>query len=79
MAHLAISLLGHFEVTLDGRPLTRFGTDKTRALLAYLAAEADRAHRREMLAGLLWPECPEAAAHHNLSQSLLLLRKALGE
>ena len=79
MAHLAISLLGHFEVTLDGRPLTRFGTDKTRALLAYLAVEADRAHRREMLAGLLWPECPEAAAHHNLSQSLLLLRKALGD
>ena len=79
MAHLAISLLGHFEVTLDGRPLTRFGTDKTRALLAYLAVESDRAHRREMLAGLLWPECPEAAAHHNLSQSLLLLRKALGD
>ncbi len=79
MAHLAISLLGQFEVTLDGQPVTCFGTDKTRALLAYLVTEADRTHRRSMLAGLLWPDVPEAAARHNLSQALLLLRQALGD
>ncbi len=79
MAHLAISLLGQFEVSLDGQPVTCFGTDKTRALLAYLVTEADRVHRRAMLAGLLWPDFPEAAARHNLSQALLLLRQALGD
>lgn len=79
MPHLAMSLLGQFEVTLDGQPVTRFGTDKTRALLAYLITEADRTHRRSMLAGLLWPDVPEAAARHNLSQALLLLRQALGD
>jgi DNA-binding SARP family transcriptional activator len=71
MAHLAVALLGHFEVTLDGQPMTHFRTDKMCALLAYLAVEADRVHRREMLAGLSWPEYPEAVARHNLSQTLL--------
>ncbi len=79
MAHLEIALLGHFTVALDGQPLTHFGTDKTRALLAYLVMEADREHRRAMLAGLLWPDVPEATAHHNLSQALLLLRRVLDD
>jgi len=77
MGQLAISLLGPFTVTRRGQPVTRFGTDKTRALLAYLVMEADRAHRRAWLAGLLWPNFPEAAARHNLSQTLLMLRQAL--
>ena len=79
MGHLSISLLGGFEVALDGQPLTAFGADKVRALLAYLAMEAGRPHRRAALAGLLWPELPEERAAHSLRQSLLLLRRALGE
>jgi DNA-binding SARP family transcriptional activator/tetratricopeptide (TPR) repeat protein len=77
MPHLAVNLLGHFEVTLDGQPVPRFRTDKMRALLAYLAVEAERNHRRALLAGLLWPEFPEADARHNLSQTLLRLRQLL--
>lgn len=46
-----------------------------RALLTYLAVERAQAHRRAMLAGRLWPEVPETAAHHNLSQTRLLLRR----
>lgn len=46
MPRLSISLLGSFQVTLDDRPVTDFVTDKTRALLAYLAVENDRPHRR---------------------------------
>ncbi len=76
---LTISLLGRFEVMLDSKPLTRFRTDKMRALLAYLVVEAEQVHRREMLAGLLWPDVPEEAARHNLSQTLLLLRQVLGD
>ncbi len=79
MTHLAINLLGHFEVTLDGQPAPRFRTDKMRALLAYLAVEAERDHRRAMLAGLLWPDFPGADARHNLSQALWRLRQLLGE
>jgi DNA-binding SARP family transcriptional activator len=79
MPLLAINLLGHFEVTLDGQPVPRFRTDKMRALLAYLAVEAERDHRRAMLAGLLWPEFSEADARHNLSQTLFRLRQLLGK
>jgi DNA-binding SARP family transcriptional activator len=59
MAHLLLALLGPFQVTLAGEPVTSFESDKVRALLAYLAVEADRPHRRESLAGLLWPDWPE--------------------
>jgi predicted ATPase len=71
--------LGTIEVTLDGQPVTAFEYDKVRALLAYLAVEADRPHRRESLAGLLWPDRPEPNARKNLSQALSVLRQALGD
>ena len=41
--------------------------------------EADQPHRRERLAGLLWPEQPERTARHSLSQALLKLRRAVGD
>ena len=63
---------------LDGEPVTVFESDKVRALLAYLAVESDRPHRRETLAGLLWPERSERSARHNLSQALSNLRRAIG-
>jgi DNA-binding SARP family transcriptional activator/tetratricopeptide (TPR) repeat protein len=79
MPHLSLSLLGAFEVTLDGEPVTRFGSNKTRALLAFLAIESARPHRRAELAGMFWPNLPEKRAAHNLSQTLLRLRHALRE
>jgi hypothetical protein len=66
-------------VTLDGEPATAFESDKVRALLAYLAVEADRPHRREKLIGLLWPDWPERSARQNLSQALCNLRAAIGD
>lgn len=62
MTRLIVRLLGSYRVELDGRPVYAFETDKARALLAYLMVEADRPHRRETLASLLWPERPESAA-----------------
>ena len=59
MARLSLYLFGPFQATLDGQPLTAFDSDKVRALLAYLAVESDRTHRRESLTGMLWPERPE--------------------
>ena len=55
---LTLRLLGSPEVILDGEPATGFVSDKARAMLFYLAMEADRAQRRETLAGLLWPGYP---------------------
>lgn len=79
MPHFRLLLFGGFEATLDGEPITAFGVDKARALLAYLALERAHPHRREELAALLWPDSPSDKAAHNLSQTLLRLRRALGE
>jgi DNA-binding SARP family transcriptional activator len=79
MAHLSLSLLGPFQVTLAGEPVTGFESNKVRALLAYLAVEADRPHRREVLAALLWPDWPDRAARSNLRNALANLRKSIGD
>jgi len=79
MGRLALSLLGPLWVTRDSRAVAGFEYDKVRALLAYLALEADRPHRREMLAGLLWPEQPEKAARDSLRNALATLRQAIGD
>jgi DNA-binding SARP family transcriptional activator/class 3 adenylate cyclase/tetratricopeptide (TPR) repeat protein len=86
MTRLEIAMLGPPEIRLDGQPMTGLHSDKVRALLFYLAVEADRRpdghlrpHRRESLAGLLWPDYPERSARTNLSNALSNLRTALGD
>ncbi len=79
MTSLTLDVLGTFAVARDGAPVTRFRGDKVRALLAYLATEADRAHRRAALTALLWPDQDGEGALRNLSQTLLRLRQALGD
>ena len=79
MARLTIRLLGSLQVAVNGQPVTVFESDKVRALLAYLAVERDQPHRRERLAGLLWPEMPEGSARNNLRVALSNLRKAIGD
>ncbi|MCB0131293.1 MAG: winged helix-turn-helix domain-containing protein, partial [Caldilineaceae bacterium] len=79
MARLLVSLLGPFQVTLDGKPVTTFESAKARALLAFLATEAEHAHSRETLAELLWPERPPGAALADLRHALANLRKALSD
>jgi predicted ATPase/DNA-binding SARP family transcriptional activator len=78
MARLSVSLLGSFEVTLDGEPVTG-KYDKVLALLAYLVVESDRAHRRDTLAALLWPDYPDRSARTNLRNALSHLRAVLGD
>jgi DNA-binding SARP family transcriptional activator len=79
MSRLSLRFLGPFAVTLDDEPITRFESDKVRALLVYLAVEADRPHRRQELAGLLWPDWPERSARTNLRNTLSNLRQAIGD
>ena len=79
MSHLSISLLGLFQVRRGGEPVVGFESDKVRALLAYLAVEAGQPHRRESLAGLLWPDFPERSARTNLRNALVNLRHVIGD
>lgn len=78
MAHLEVRLLGAFQVSLDSQSAVQFETEKTRALLAYLASEPARIHAREFLAEMLWPERPSDAARANLRHALGNLRSVLG-
>jgi adenylate cyclase len=77
MALLSIQVLGPLQVKLSEEPVTNFATDKVRALLVYLALSPDRPHRREALAGLLWPEFPERSARTNLRNALTDLRHVI--
>jgi len=79
MARLSLSLLGPPRITLDEVPVTAFESDKVRALLMYLALEADRPHRREALAEVLWLDQPARTARHRLSQALFNLRQAVAD
>jgi len=73
---LALRFLGEFSAQFDGKPLT-FRSAKIRALLAYLAIEANRPHSRESLATLLWSEHPDTISLTNLRVSLNRLRDSL--
>jgi DNA-binding SARP family transcriptional activator/predicted ATPase len=79
VAHLALSLLGPFEATLDGQAAEGLNSDHLRALLAYLAVERKREHSRAALASLLWPERPDPEALSALRHALANLRAALGD
>jgi WD40 repeat protein/DNA-binding SARP family transcriptional activator len=79
VAQLTINLLGSFQVQRNRALVTRFRGNKVRALLAYLAVEADQHFTRSALAGLLWPDQPERLALRNLTQALIRLGEALGD
>ena len=78
-AGLRLMCLPAVEVLRDGRPVAGFRSVAERALLVYLAVEGGRPHDRAALAGLLWPDAPAEVARHNLSQTVLGLRTALGD
>jgi DNA-binding SARP family transcriptional activator len=79
MARLSISLLGPFQALLDGEPLRSFESNKERALLAYVAAERDHVHARDVVSELLWPDKPTGSALSNLRHTLSCLRKTLDD
>jgi predicted ATPase/DNA-binding SARP family transcriptional activator/class 3 adenylate cyclase len=72
-----IELLGCLRATLRDRVITRFRSRKAAALLAYLAYYRDRAHTREELIELLWPQTEPGHGRNNLSKELGALRREL--
>jgi predicted ATPase/DNA-binding SARP family transcriptional activator len=72
-----IELLGGLRINGGDRIITRFRTQKTGALLAYLAYYRERSHPRELLIDLLWPEADLASGRNGLSIALSSLRHQL--
>ncbi|RPJ26632.1 MAG: SARP family transcriptional regulator, partial [Planctomycetaceae bacterium] len=79
MPHLALALLGPFQATLNGQPVTGLNSDRLRALLAYLAVERGHEHPRQLVASLLWPELPDREALNVLRSALSNLHRALSD
>ena len=79
MANLEICLLGTYQITRDSALITAFDSNKVRGLLAYLAVESERAHARDALAALLWPDSAQEAALSSLRNALSNLRRAIGD
>src|SRR5690348_9385608 len=72
-----IEMLGELRAVSADRVLTRFRTRKAGALLAYLAYYPDRAHTRELLTDLLWPDEAPEPARMKLRAALSSLRRQL--
>ncbi len=79
MGGLSIGLLGSLTVEVDGRPISNFEYNKVKGLLAYLVVETESPHRREALAGFLWPDQSQKAALDSLRNALSRLRQAIGD
>ncbi len=73
---LEVRLLGRFDVRLDGQSI-EIASRLAQSLLAYLVLNPGAAHRREQLAGLLWPDASESHARGSLRQALWLIRQAI--
>ena len=73
---LEVRLLGMFEVKHKKKPIT-ISSRPAQSLFAYLILSAGTPHRREKLAGMLWPDSLEETARDNLRHALWRVRKAL--
>lgn len=77
MAQLELRLFGSFQLLYNQQPVTRFRSDKARALLAYLVLEGAKPVYRTQLSDLLWSGYREAAGRISLRTALYNLRQAL--
>ena len=78
-APLRLKLFGGFQIRRAEGPVIWIAARKTRALLAYLALAAGRAHEREKLADLFWSDRGDKQARDSLRQALAELRDALAD
>jgi len=72
-----IELFGGLRARCGERVVERFRTQKTGALLGYLALHADRMHSREVLVELFWPGAGSDPGRNSLSTCLWYLRREL--
>lgn len=72
-----IRLLGALRVEMGETTISRFATSRVAVLLARLALYPQRAHSREELCDLLWPEADLGAGRLNLRVAIASLRRQL--
>ena len=72
-----IDLFGQLRAQRGRQTVTRFRTQKTAALLAYLAYHLPQAQPREILIDRLWPNVTLTAGRQSLSTALTSLRQQL--
>jgi len=73
---LEVRLIGKFDIQGDGEPVV-IPSRAAQCLFAYLILTAGTLHRREKLAGMLWPDESEQKARTYLRNELWRIRKAL--
>jgi serine/threonine protein kinase len=78
MSYLQVFLLGRFAVQLSDDAV-EIPPRASQSLFAYLALGRDTFHRREMLAGMFWPDSSETNARSNLRQALWQIRSGIGQ
>src|SRR5215472_9610038 len=72
-----LRLLGPLSLAIDGRELHQLPR-KADALLALLALQPGRPIARETVADFLWTDRGPAQARHSLRQTLVVLRRHMG-
>src|SRR5499433_1812658 len=75
---IELRLLGPLSLAIDGYEWHRLPR-KADALLALLALQPGRPIAREMVADFLWTHSGPEQARHSLRQTLLVLRRAVGD
>ena len=79
MNKLEINLLGGFRAQFEkGQPLV-LSARKAQALFAYLSMRPGQPQPRDKVAALLWGDTGEEQARHSLRQTLVGIRKTLGD
>ena len=74
---LAVRMLGTFDLTIDGRPVTHWHGQRTRALMQFLTAHRRRGVSRDELIAAVWPDIDEDNGRHRLHQGIYELRSTL--
>src|SRR5437763_16374748 len=75
-----IQLLGGLAARRSQQEITRFRTQKSASLLAFLAFDAaphSLPQPHDMLIEMIWPETEPEAGRNNLSKALSFLRRVL--
>ncbi len=81
MQHVAVTLLGGFEVRVDGDPVpaSAWTHGRARDLVKLLALARDHRLPRDRVLDDLWPQLGAEAAHANLHKAAHHARRALGD
>ena len=74
---LAVRMLGSFDLTIDGRPVTHWHGQRTRSLMQFLTAYRLRGVSRDELIAAVWPDVDEENGRHRLHQGIYELRSTL--